>query len=511
MKMTIYVYSHSFVVCTKQRLHKQVLAAFIRNRLTVEKFKIGKGEAGKKVFAFSSPNHTQIFMHINLFDTFRNVLIEYGVRNDEIDIIYHRAGIGAKAPMKFQAAFEMSDLQNRCLDFIREDRISAIAPLQTGKGKTALALFYMCEMGRRTLITMNAKYIHRWVPDLIGDGAQVDLKEDDLIVVKGLIQLKKYIKLAQAKELDFKVMIISNTTLFMFYKDFTSSKEDWKEYGLKVPQDLFKLFKIGLRIRDEFHEDINFNCKFDCFTNVDKSLDLSATIIYDDPGLERISQIISPVKDRFNAGRWDTYTDVYAVMYKLQLPTKLRWQMGFNGPYSHNELEKSILKNRVHTDRFIVMVEKLVSTLFVDSYQPGFKALIYASTKDMCTKLSAYLSDTYPQFEVNRYIGEDEYDELITGDIVVSTPKSAGTGVDIPGLMVIIDTVNTSSTQANIQKIGRLRKPKVTDDQGVTITPRYYYTTCENIPQHMKYHMEKQSKLRGFVKNLLIYDTAYKL
>ena len=68
----------------------------------------------------------------------------------------------------------MSELQNRCLDFIRDDRITAIAPLQTGKGKTALGLYFMCEYGRRTLITMNAKYIPRWVQDLTGEKAVVD-------------------------------------------------------------------------------------------------------------------------------------------------------------------------------------------------------------------------------------------------------------------------------------------------------------------------------------------------
>lgn len=512
MKMTIYVYSHSFVVSTVERRFKQILAAFIRNRLTVEKFKIGKGDPGKKVFAASNPTRTQIFFHINLFEQFKQMLLSQGVRTDEYEIVYKKPKKGKKIEVKFIAPYAMSELQNRCLDFIRDDRITAIAPLQTGKGKTALGLYFMCEYGRRTLITMNAKYIPRWVQDLTGEKAVVDLEESDVLVVKGLIQLKKYVLLAKTKQLpDFKVMLISNTTLYMFYKDFTDHPEEWKEYGLKVPQDLYSLFELGFRIRDEFHEDIHFNCKFDTFTHVSKALDLSATIIYDDPGLERISQLISPIADRFNQGRWDTYTEVYATIYRINMPTKLRWQMGWNGPYNHNELEKSILKIPIHKNNFMKMVTGLTHELFVEDYKEGQRCLIYASTKEMCTLLSAHLAEEFPSLFVHRYIGEDEYEELLTGDIVVSTPKSAGTGVDIPGLVRVIDTVNTSSTQANIQKIGRLRKPTLTDDDGNPIVPKYYYTTCAQIPQHVKYHYEKQSKLRGFVKSLQTYDTTYKL
>lgn len=512
MKMTIYVYSHSFVVSTVERRFKQILAAFIRNRLTVEKFKIGKGDPGKKVFASSSPNRNQIFFHINLFEQFKLFLLSQGVRADEYEVVYRKPKKGKRIEVKFIAPYSMSELQNRCLDFIRDDRVTTIAPLQTGKGKTALALYFMCEYGRRTMITMNAKYIPRWIQDLSGESAIVDFGEGDLLVIKGLIQLKKYIQLAKTKQLpEFKALLISNTTLYMFYKDFTDHPEEWKEYGLKVPQDLYNLFEIGFRIRDEFHEDIHFNCKFDTFTNVSKALDLSATIIYDDPGMERISQLISPISDRFNQGRWDTYTEVYATLYRINLPTKLRWQMGWNGPYNHNEFEKSVLKIPIHKKNFISMVTGLVRDLFVNDYKKGQRCLVYASTKEMCTILSTFMAEEFSHLFVHRYIGEDEYEELLTGDLVVSTPKSAGTGVDIPGLILVIDTVNTSSTQANIQKIGRLRKPTLTDEEGKTIVPKYYYTTCVQIPQHMKYHYEKQSKLRGFVKSLQTYDTAYKL
>lgn len=506
MGMTIHVYSHGFVVCTTERRFKWILAAFIRNRLTVEKFQIGKGNkgGGGTVYSAADAARTNIYLHINMLEEFEQALLSQGVRADEYDTVYHRVKKGQKVAMKFIAPFSLSDLQERCLTFIEEPTPIRVAPLQTGKGKTALALYFMCQYGERTLITMNAKYIPRWIQDLAGDGAKVDLTGDDLLVVKGMDQLKKYLTLAKSNDLHFKVMLISNTTLDNFHKDYLANPKEWKKLGLRHITDFYTIFKIGLRIRDEAHEHLHFNFKFDLFTHVGKTLDLSATLIYDDQGSERMSQIIYPIKDRFEQGKWDTYIEVLSVEYSLRPTTKLKWTQGFNGPYNHNQFEMSILKNRVYTDAYLGLIRALVQELFTDVRKPGEKALVYCSTKEMCTKVSAYLQDRFPDLTVNRYIGEDDYENLLTADLVVTTPKSAGTGVDVPKLAVIINSVNISSTQANIQLAGRLRF----DDQ---IVSRYYYMTCINIPHHVKYDREKRHKLKGVVKSLGTLDTAHRL
>lgn len=506
MGMTIHVYSHGFVVCTTERRFKWILAAFIRNRLTVDKFQIGKGnKAGAgTVYCAADAARTNIYLHINLFEEFKNVITAQGVQVTEYDIVYHRVKKGQKVDIKFIAPFKLTELQERCLNFIREPPRIRVAPLQTGKGKTATALYYMCEYGERTLITMNAKYIPRWVQDLQGDSAKVDLIDGDLLVVKGMEQLKKYLLLAKDDELQFKVMLISNTTLDNFHKDYLANPKPWKKYGLKHISDFYTIFKFGLRIRDEAHEHLHFNFKFDLFTHVGKTLDLSATLLYDDAGSERMSRVVYPIEDRFDQGKWDTYIEVLSVEYSLKPTTKLKWTQGFNGPYNHNQFEMSILKNNVYTDAYLGIIRAMVQELFTDVRTEEEKALVYCSTKEMCSKVSAYLQDRFPHLTVNRYIGEDEYDNLLSAELVVTTPKSAGTGVDIPKLATILNTVNISSTQANIQLAGRLRFDE-------KITTRYYYMTCINIPHHVKYDKEKRHKLKGVVKSLGTLDTSHRL
>lgn len=512
MGMTIHVYSHSFIVATNDRRFKRIANAFVTNRLVVEKFQIGKPAKGKTqskgtVFAAANPTRTQFYLPLALFEEFKLALISCGVREDEYEIVYHKPKKGAKVEINFIAKFKMSELQDRCLDFVREDSIRRIAPLQTGKGKTALSLYFMCEYGRRTMITMNAKYIPRWVMDLVGEEAKVDLLPEDLIVVQGLKELKKYIQQVRSGELEFKVIMVSNTTMALFHDDVLENPSEWKKLGIKIPNDIFTVLKVGFRIRDEAHEHLHFNFKFDLFTHCSKTLDLSATLIYDDQGMERMSKIVYPLEDRFDQGKWDTHIEAYSVNYRLKPTTKLKWTQGWQGPYNHNQMETSILANNVYMSDFKMIVLKLVETLFIEPVLAEGKkevCLVYASTKDMCTKLAAFLQSVFTELDVNRKIGGDDYEELLTADIIVSTPKSAGTAVDIPRLGVIINTVNISSTQAVVQMAGRLRPAE-------GIISRFYYLTCLDIPQHNKYHNEKQTKLKGVVKSLGVIDTTYRL
>lgn len=506
--MVIHVYSHNFVVTTTERRFKFILAAFIRNRLTVEKFQMGKGAPAKgTVFAAANQARTQVYLPLHLFEEFKLVLVSQGVRESEYEVTYHKPKRGAPVDIRFIANFKMSELQERCLEFIRGEPVRRIAPLQTGKGKTALALKFMCDYGRRTLISMNAKYIPRWIMDLTGDEAKVDLAPADLLVVQGLKELRKYIQQVKDGNLEFKVILVSNTTMALFHEDVLENSGVWKKLGIRIPHDIFNVLKIGFRIRDEAHEHLHFNFKFDLFTHCSKTLDLSATLIYDDQGMERMSKIVYPLDDRFNQGKWDTHVEAYSVTWRLKPTTKVKWTQGWQGPYNHPKLEESILTNSAYMSDYKMLVYKAVQTLFIEPVLSEGKdevCILYFATKEMCTQIASYLQGVYTELDVNRKIGGDDYEELLTADIIVSTPKSAGTAVDIPRLGVVINSVAMSSTQAVVQMAGRLRPAP-------DIVSKFYYLTCLDIPQHNKYHNEKLTKLKGVVKSLSVIDTIYRV
>jgi len=91
---------------------------------------------------------------------------------------------------------------------------------------------------------------------------------------------------------------------------------------------------------------------------------------------------------------------------------------------------------------------------------------------------------------VKRYVEDDPYDNLMKPDIRVSTLQSAGTAVDIPNLATTVMTTAVSSSQANIQGLGRLREMK---DGRV---PEFVYFACVDIKKHMEYHEKKREMLK---------------
>ena len=101
----------------------------------------------------------------------------------------------------------------------------------------------------------------------------------------------------------------------------------------------------------------------------------------------------------------------------------------------------------------------------------------------------------YPDFKIRRYCEEDSYEDMLGGDIIVSTVLSAGTGLDIPHLRVCIQTVCISSQVSNIQSLGRLRK---LSDRDV----KFCYLYANNIGKHKDYHMKRVELFKPRVANI---------
>ena len=91
--------------------------------------------------------------------------------------------------------------------------------------------------------------------------------------------------------------------------------------------------------------------------------------------------------------------------------------------------------------------------------EKGQKCLIFVQTVAFAQRLQQYLDFYYNgRFDIRTYLSDDPEDNLIESDIIVSTPKSCGTGVDIKNLITVINTVSFSSEPLCEQMFGRIRK-----------------------------------------------------
>jgi superfamily II DNA or RNA helicase len=89
------------------------------------------------------------------------------------------------------------------------------------------------------------------------------------------------------------------------------------------------------------------------------------------------------------------------------------------------------------------------------------KMMILSSTIDNTEVIKKFIDDKFPDATTSVYhskISAEEKNKAMEADIISTTPKSAGTGVDIPGLRTVIMTESYSSTVQADQVSGRLRE-----------------------------------------------------
>lgn len=354
----------------------------------------------------------------------------------------------------------------------------------------------------RVAIIIKGMYVQRWLDDL-----QVTYKfnKHDIMVVRGSKDLITLIELAKNNLLDAKVIIITNTTFRMFIDEYEVRKSN-NMYGCN-PEDFFNLINVGIRLIDEVHQDFHLNFKIDLYTNVKKTISLSATLQSDNKFLNRMYEIMFPLLERPKDFGYDKYIVVDAYIYHLLDVNKVKYKQRGRASYSHVAFEESIMRQEKIFKRYKEMIVDIIQTTFVPEWKPGQKMLIFCATVDMCTRLTQYLKNMFIEFDVTRYVGEDDYSVVERNNIIVSTLKSAGTAVDIPGLKTTLMTVAVGSRQANEQAVGRLRKLKQWPEE----SPKFIYLVCADIPSHLEYHRHKKDVLSDKILSLKEFNTPYKI
>lgn len=357
---------------------------------------------------------------------------------------------------------------------------------------TVMTMFGLAQIKQRVAMVIKPMYIERWLDVIVGDGTVLQhTTKKDVIVVRGGKQLRSLIYMAQEGTLNAQFIVISNTTLSLYYKHYKEFGAS-EEYGWVHPEDLWKLLGVGVRVIDEAHEHFYVCFITDLNSHVHKSVELSATLEPDNPFLKRMYNIMYPKHLRMNTGAYKRYIEVYGLTYHiLDDPKYINVSNRGRTTYSQAAYETNIFKQKPRMVRLRKMMLGLTERLFMSERLPEHKLLIFFETIDMCTDIASVLKDKYPDLKVSRYTEEEDASVLDTHDIIVATPKSAGTAVDIKKLQIVISFVMRNSTQAVEQMIGRLRQLK-TDK----LQPKFYYLFTRQIDTHVRYHHKKQEIMK---------------
>jgi len=499
-EMTVEIRSHHFLVRNVTPRIRPALENFakryIQYGLVRENGRYFR--APLRVFAASTAARTEYRFHINTLEEFKRhiTLPEYLLTDAIVEWKTDCIPQATAITLAIKEGWVLRDYQEPAVDYITAPpppRAKFIS-LQTGKGKSFIAMMAASRIGQRFALIVRPSYIEKWLIDF--NKTYDEEIAERLLVIQGSAQLQALLQMAALDELgENKIILFSNKTLQNWIKLYEQYGAQILEQGYAcLPDQLFEFLGVGVRIIDEVHQDFHLNFKLDLYTHVERSISLSATLLSEDDFLNNMYELAYPKSDRFNGIPYDKYIDARAALYSFSDPRKIRVTEYGSKTYSHHAFEKSILRSESTTAAYFDMIRMVVNGTFFKSYKPGQRLLIYCTSINMCTKLTDYLRMQYPTMVINRYVEDDPFDYVMESDICVSTLQSAGTGIDIPNLTTVIMTPAVRSSAANIQGFGRLRK--LADGTPVM----FVYFVCQDFPKHVQYHEVKKALLQERAK-----------
>lgn len=499
------IYSHFFTV-TKARGRVPGILYKLAHRFTQIKFvpkknnryqsNNQKDEPEDKTFAAVTKDQREHRFHNGQYDMLLQLFEAEFVEPHLYEV--HRHELYSPDKIEVGNRFTLRDYQIPASEFIlapdqEHDLHTRFIAAVTGSGKTAMSLISIADKRcrTRTMITMLPKFIKKW-PNDVQEITTAEKK--DITVIQGSSELKTIIAMAKEEHDLPKFILISLTTLAIFYKTYLLNPEIATEsYGCH-PQDLPKLLKVGQIILDEAHESFHYVYLLTIFNHVPKIIGLSGTLVSRDPFILKIQKLIFPHEIRFDEIKPKQYIKSYAMSYTFDDMRKANIRTTARGSpmYSQIAFEESILKNRDALANYLKMIGYVVQNGYIRDHIKDDKFAVFAARKDMCTIIHQYLKKQFPQYDVRRYIDVDPYDNLLLADIRVTTLQSGGTAHDIPNLRGVFMTNNVDSITAVLQCIGRLRELK---DRDV----KFFWAYCEQIAKHVQYHKSRLELIRDRV------------
>lgn len=494
--MRIDVYSHGYTVrglTNATRVGVGKLCRFL-GHFELQPTETGRYEQKQTAtYAGGFANREQFCFHKDTLERFLRIMADI-VPGIKPEIVHHDLWDSVDVKIELKDLREPRWGQPGAIEHgLSEGNIKAIC-LGPGRGKTFVFNRISFAKQKRVAMILRSGYVDKWEKDI---GSAHHCEEGDILKIKGGKDLMKLMLAALTGTITAKYILISNSTYRNYLKLWEMANGDLKDQGYPLsPFELMGALGVEILGIDEVHQDFHFNHRCIIHQNVPLIVTLSGTLDPDNSFKNDITKLTFPASTRYIEPPPPPYIRCKALQFSLQSPHLIKWKHRGRSEYSQAAFEKSIMHYGKVLTKYKEMILDIAAISFMPLWKPGRKLLVFAGTKKMCTILAEAFAKKYPDLKVRRYIGEDPYSHIGEADILVSTTKSCGTAIDIPGLAISLMTEAVNDTQANLQHIKRLREP----DQGPDyFTPEFLYLLCSNIPQHMNYHKHKVEIFRSEV------------
>lgn len=369
--------------------------------------------------------------------------------------------------------------------------------LRPRMGKTYVAIAGSTFIGKRVIvITYLNKLLKQWYDSYL---QFTDTTEDEIMILDSSKTIEKVLTEPKSanKRRDWKyarertkVILVNHSTLHSY----------GTRNGYDAITKLFEELQIGLTIYDEAHMHFDDILKVDFFTNVSKTIYLTATFRRTDREEARVFKEVFKFVPKLNMDSLDEKPEkqfnVLVTSYKtsptLQQLASMKNFYGFN--------KAAYAKYSIEQPEFTDALFKLVGKI----RQLGDEQiLILCELIDNADTIYEELTNLYPELDVGIYHSKldssIDKDNELTKDIIVSTGKSMGTGVDIKRLRFVINCEATGSTVAAEQFSGRLGN--ISDK--VSLYAELY---DRGVPKLIEYARKKKTLFKKIALKILKLD-----
>ena len=335
--------------------------------------------------------------------------------------------------------------------------------LNTGKGKTYCAIATTAYLGLRPIvITDSVGWLEQWKKFFI---EYTDISEDQIYLISGAPSLMKLFNRDIRK---YKIILSTHSTL----------KSIGDTQGWNKIREFFIHCQIGIKFFDEAHLNFDNMFQIDCYSNTVITYYLTAT-----PGRSDQSENIIfnyyfknvPSIDLFNEEE-DPHTKYAAIRFN-SCPTPVEASNCKNN-YGLNRIAYTdyLVRNENFHKLLIILVDMALK-------KPG-KHLFYVGTNDAILYVKKLIYESFP--ELIGYVGvytsitpADKKKDALNKKIILSTTKSAGAAMDIPGLVETVNLAEPFKSRVLAQQtFGRTRAKntlyKDVVDNGFFYTKRFY-------------------------------------
>ena len=343
-----------------------------------------------------------------------------------------------------------SKIQGDAIDFLcKTDNHQLSLNLEPGEGKTIATITAICNKFKtKTIIILHeSKLKNQWRREFHHAS---DISDDEIVDIKGSDQMQKVMD----GEVNGSIYLVNHQTIHSFAKI-----NGW--YKVK---EFFSKIHCGLKVFDEAHKYFNNILMIDFFSNTKTTIYLTATFTRTHKKEKFIFRRAFSECSRFGENEDNGrrhHIEYYYVTYDSHPDPCVMYGM-YNKfsispfkyiEYALNEENNTMLKV---LKMVLKQVERLKGKIFITSPKINSSEVI-----------AEYISKLYPDKKVvaiNSTNDAESNEAALNSDIISSTMKSVGTGLDVKGMRVFINLEPFTAESNMIQLKGRLREYSETED-----------------------------------------------